>query len=144
MSVGETTSILLVDPDADLRRRLRALIRDVATDRKLEVRVAEASDGTTALASMSEHRPALVLTEILLEGLSGLALLRHARQEQRTKSAFVFVTSLDREVDRYWGLRNGAHAYVTKPFKDEAVRRWIERLLTQGPNASPERPSRLG
>lgn len=136
--------VLVADSDVEHRKRLVELVTHVAEQAGLTVNIAEASDGTTALAWCSEHRPALVLSEILLEGLSGLALLRTLRHEKSESTPFVFVTSMDRELDRYWGLRNGAHAYVTKPYQRAALQEWIQRLLTEGPEATPQAPGGLG
>lgn len=97
-----------------------------------------AVDGSAALALIEQHRPELVLAEILLEGISGLALLRRVRRNGgEGVPAFVFVTTLVRESDRYWGLRNGAHGYVMKPYEDDMLQHKIRDVL--GAEASPER-----
>jgi DNA-binding response OmpR family regulator len=68
-------------------------------------------------------KPDLVVAEILLEGQSGMQLLRRLRDRYGAQApAVIFVTSMSNEVDRYWALRNGATAYVIKPFDDEFLR----------------------
>ncbi len=44
-----------------------------------------------------------------------------------------------RESDRYWGLRNGAHGYVMKPYEDEVLQAKIREVLIGGQDAQPER-----
>jgi DNA-binding response OmpR family regulator len=47
----------------------------------------------------------------------------------------VFVTTMVRESDRYWGLRNGAHGYVMKPYEDDLLQARIREVLVGGDGA---------
>lgn len=132
--------VLIADPDAEMRRHVAKLVREVADAEELDVAIDQAADGMMALASLADHRPRLLLAEVLLPGLSGLALLRRIRADHGRGTAVVLVTTMSRDTDRYWGLRNGAHAYVTKPFDDDQLRRRIRPLLLEGADARPERP----
>jgi twitching motility two-component system response regulator PilH len=135
--------ILVVEPDAAERSRLGTVVQAVAKELDTTARVDEASDGTTALALCSDHRFDLVLSEVVLEGLSGLALLRALRGSRDDAPAVVLVTTMARETDRYWGLRNGALAYFAKPYEEAALReRLVRALETDGP-AKPDRLVRL-
>jgi DNA-binding response OmpR family regulator len=135
-----TIRVLVADPDADIRRRVSKVVRTVADAADLEVAIDQASDGTTALAALADHRPRLVIAEILLGGISGLSLMRRIRSEHGDATAVVLLTALSSDSDRYWGLRNGAHAYVTKPFDDARFAERIRPLVVDGPKAKPERP----
>jgi twitching motility two-component system response regulator PilH len=85
--------------------------------------VHEADNGSAAWALVEVVKPDLVVAEILLEGQSGMQLLRRLRDRYGAQApAVIFVTSMSNEVDRYWALRNGANAYVIKPFDDEFLR----------------------
>jgi DNA-binding response OmpR family regulator len=132
--------VLVVDPDAELRRRVAKIVRELADEAGLDVAIDQASDGTMALAALADHRPRLVITEVLLPGLSGLKLLRRIRSDHLEGTAVVLVTTMSRDTDRYWGLRNGAHAYVTKPVDEDSLRQRIRPLLVEGPGARRERP----
>ncbi len=116
----ETLHVVIADPDAALRTELVGIVGAVAAETGLDVAVHEASNGTSALAACSDHRPRLLITETLLEGLSGLALLRRLSSEASSRTAVILVTDMARETDRYWGLRNGAIAYLAKPVGDGA------------------------
>jgi len=87
-----------------------------------------------------EHPPRLVVCEVLLDGLSGLALLRRMKDERATMPAVILVTRLSRESDRYWGLRNGAHAYMPKPYDDEQLGARVQEILVKGVDASRDKP----
>lgn len=130
---------LVAEPDREARLHLVALAKQAAEAASVKLTIDEAADGTTAMAMWSEHRPDLVICEVLLEGVSGLALLRRMQAEHGTLPPVVLVTSLGRESDRYWGLRNGAHAYVRKPYDDEQLVRRIRTLLVEGSAAPAER-----
>ncbi|MBK8236730.1 MAG: response regulator transcription factor [Deltaproteobacteria bacterium] len=142
--------VVIADPDPDTRTRMAACVRAVAGAQGLVVTIAEAKDGTTALALMGERRPRLLLCEALLEGISGFALLRRVHAEWgaadsgNTRAsvtlgrrlpppagtcAVVFVSSMSRDADRYWGLRQGAFAYLGKPFTDDALEAAIRKAL---------------
>lgn len=144
--LGAWKTILVVDPDVENRKRVIALLRDSAEaagpgrggesaraaesaeagaaprgDRSLAVH--EADNGSAAWALIEVVKPDLVVAEILLEGQSGMQLLRRLRDRYAAQApAVIFVTSMSNEVDRYWALRNGANAYVIKPFDDEFLR----------------------
>jgi len=146
--------VLVVDPDVAIRARVGALIQAHAALLERKVAIDEASDGTTALALWSERRHRLVVAEIVLEGTSGLALLRRIRAEMPPvaggiagptvslgrraappdpdATSVVLVSHMARDADRYWGLRQGATAYFGKPFADDALASTLRRVLAEG------------
>jgi CheY-like chemotaxis protein len=133
---GRGKTVLVVDGDREHRARLVRLLRD-ATGRKpgepgVAPAIHEADDGHAAWALVEVTKPDLIVTEILIEGLSGLQLLRRVREQfggkGRGPSVF-FVTDMSNEVDRYWALRNGAAAYVIKPYDDEFLRQRVAKVL---------------
>jgi twitching motility two-component system response regulator PilH len=135
-----TIRVVVAEPDVAERRHIVEVVQAAARDVGVEVSVAQAGDGTTALALCGDHRPRLLVAEVMLEGLSGLALMRRVRAEFGGKTAVIFVTEMGRETDRYWGLRNGAHAYLAKPFDEASLRDRVRRVLTKGPDAQRDRP----
>ena len=87
---GSWKTALVVDPDADNRKRVIRLLREAAGEptessdaSKPEQRLAihEAENGSAAWALVEVVKPDLVVAEILLEGLSGLQLLRRLRDK---------------------------------------------------------------
>ncbi|MEM6992241.1 MAG: response regulator [Myxococcota bacterium] len=120
--------LLVIDPDPSERTRVISVVGQLAGEMGLPLTVVEAADGTTALASWEENAPDLVVSEVLLEGVSGLSLLRRKKADAPLPPV-VLLTRLDRESDRYWGLRNGAKAYVTKPWDDAQLARRLKSAL---------------
>jgi len=131
-------NLVIADADPRERERCEALIHGLGPEIG-EVKLHTAVDGREALTLIELHRPALVLAEVLLEGGSGLALLRRLRRLRGAAAPpFIFVTTMARESDRYWGLRNGAHGYVMKPYEDEVLQAKIREVL-----AGDQEPERL-
>ena len=122
---------MVVDPDSDTRKRVVGLLKTAASEAELgtqapkerNLAVHEAENGNAAWALVEVVKPDLVVSEILLDGVSGLQLLRRLTERFEDEApAVIFVTSMSNEVDRYWALRNGANAYVIKPFDDDFLR----------------------
>ncbi|MCR9160039.1 MAG: response regulator [Nannocystaceae bacterium] len=137
------THVVIAEPDASIREELVALVAEAAEALGVSVAVHEATTGTSAFAACSDHKPALLIAEVLLEGLSGLTLMRRIAVESKTQTAVVLVTDLSREHDRYWALRNGATAYLAKPFDATTLRSKVQRVLAEGPSISADSPARL-
>ena len=124
---------MVVDPDGDTRKRVVELLRAAAREAKVgpaepsgpnrNLAVHEAENGNAAWALVEVVKPDLLVAEVLLDGVSGLQLLRRLGERFEDEApAVIFVTSMSNEVDRYWALRNGANAYVIKPFDDDFLR----------------------
>lgn len=133
--------VVVADPDREQRSTVVEAVRAAAEELGRSVAVDQAGDGTTALAMCSDHRPSLVVSEVLLEGLSGFDLLRRLKAEFGERTQVIFVTNMAREADRYWGLRNGALAYLTKPLDAATLKERVRRAMADGPKAKPDRPS---
>lgn len=137
----EVRHVVVADPELRERNRMTELLRGPAEELGLTLEVHQATDGKSALALIEQHKPALVLTEVLLEGISGLSMLRRLRGSMPADKVppFVFVTTMARESDRYWGLRNGAHGYVMKPYEDDLLQSRIRDVLRAGGELMPEK-----
>jgi two-component system, OmpR family, phosphate regulon response regulator PhoB len=80
-------------------------------------RVSTASDGAEAVAAARQERPALVVLDLMLPGMSGFEVLEQLRAHEATKEiAVLMLTARKEEPDRIRGLALGADDYLTKPF----------------------------
>lgn len=128
--MADSRAVVIADPDAEHRKRIVAVIGEVATTLEAEMPVHEAVDGNGAEELIDEVQPELVVTEVLLDGQSGLQLLRKFKGAEDTRvPTWVVVSHMNREADKYWALRNGADAYVMRPYEDEALKARIIKLL---------------
>jgi putative two-component system response regulator len=115
--------IVIVDDEPGVRRLLRAHLSC------LPYETLEARDAAEAMAFLAEApRPALVLSDIEMPGLSGVALLKRIK-ELDDKIQVVMVTGQqDLETVREC-LREGAYDYLVKPFDPDDLLNTVERAL---------------
>ena len=101
--------VLVVDDDSGVRHALR---RGLALE-GFEVR--EAADGSAALTAVESQLPAVVVLDVVMPGLGGVAVVRELRAQGRTLPVCM-LSARDEVDDRVAGLAAGADDYVVKPF----------------------------
>jgi len=85
-------------------------------------RVSTASSGTEALDAARRERPALVVLDLMLPGMSGYEVLQQLRTGDATRDvAVLMLTARREEPDRIQGLSLGADDYLTKPFSPQEL-----------------------
>lgn len=89
--------------------------------------VHQAYDGPTAVAAHAEHRPDLVVLDVMLPGFDGIEVCR--RVQAARPVPVLMLTARDDETDLLVGLGVGADDYVTKPFRMREVVARIRALL---------------
>jgi two-component system, chemotaxis family, response regulator PixH len=84
--------------------------------------VIEATNAREAVEKAVAQKPDLILTDVVMPEMSGFELCRLLkRQPETAQIPVVFCTSKAQEIDRMWGMRQGADAYITKPFTREQL-----------------------
>jgi DNA-binding NarL/FixJ family response regulator len=122
--VRTAARILIADHD----RRSRTLISEVLE--RVGHTVHEAETGEEALALAKRERPALVVVEVLLRGVSGYEVCHELKAEFGEALPVVFVSETRTEAgDRVAGLLVGGDDYVVKPFDPEELLARVRRLL---------------
>jgi two-component system phosphate regulon response regulator PhoB len=92
--------------------------------------VIRTSDAEGALGIVKSALPDLMLIDWMLPGMSGVALARQLRQEERTRQIpIILLTARGAEADKVAGLEAGADDYVTKPFSVRELLARIKALL---------------
>jgi chemotaxis family two-component system response regulator PixH len=86
--------------------------------------VISAMSAKEALSKAIELKPDVVVTDVIMPGMSGFTLCRSLRRHPETENVPIIIcTSKNQEIDRFWGLRQGANVYMTKPFtQDDLIR----------------------
>ncbi|HEV8230578.1 MAG TPA: response regulator transcription factor [Candidatus Limnocylindria bacterium] len=108
MIANDTAPILVVDDDPKIVALVRAYLeRDGFS-------VITAGDGRAALASIQEARPRLVVLDVMLPGIDGVALTRLVRQE--SDIPILMLSARGTVADRVAGIAEGADDYLPKPF----------------------------
>ena len=101
-------------------------------------------DGAVALAALRRAPPALVVLDLMLPGLDGLALCRALRAETDPVLAalpVVMVTARVEEIDRLLGLDAGADDYLCKPFSPRELIARIKAVLRRTARPGPALPA---
>lgn len=123
--------LLLVDDDAEIRSAVRLGFELQWPD----VEVLEAASGTDGLRLVEERRPDLVLLDVGLPDLDGVAVLREIRAFSAVP--VIMLTARDEPIDTVRGLEAGADDYVGKPFDHleltARVRAVLRRLDLKAP-----------
>lgn len=87
-------------------------------------------DGSRVLETVLEQRPDLILMDVVLPDHDGFTLTRQLSESTSTSDIPVVLVSVkDQEIDKEYGLRMGARAYLAKPFSDAQLLAVIDGLL---------------
>lgn len=117
-------TVLVADDDQELREMLVRYLQAEG------FRVAEASDGPTALERVGEIDPDLVVLDVAMPRMDGFEVLRRLRADSDVY--VIMLTAKAEEVDRVVGLTLGADDYVTKPFSPRELVARIRAVLRRG------------
>ena len=117
-------TLLAVDDDPAELALLRKLIPRLGYD------LIESTDGTEALDMIRQRHPDLVLLDILMPGLDGLAVCRSIRnQAELAALPILLLTALDQPEDLAVGLEAGANDLLAKPFNELELTARVRSLL---------------
>ncbi len=91
--------------------------------------VIKASGAKEALEKAMSEKPDIIVTDVVMPGMSGFELCRSLKRNPVTqKVPIVICSSKNQEIDRLWAMRQGADAYVTKPYTREQLLRAIKSV----------------
>ncbi|AEB47057.1 two component transcriptional regulator, winged helix family protein [Micromonospora maris AB-18-032] len=127
--------LLVVEDDPNILELLSASLRFAGFD------VATATSGSAALNAARDHRPDLVVLDVMLPDLDGFEVIRMMR-EGGTRTPVVFLTARDATDDKIRGLTLGGDDYVTKPFSLEELTARIRAVLRRT-STGEQAPARL-
>ncbi len=118
--------VLVVDDSATAREML------VAELQRAGFRVMAAADGAEAMEHIKVNPPALVITDLIMPRVNGYELCRNIKSDPLTKNVPVIMCSTKaEEFDRYWGMKQGADAYITKPYQPKDMINAVKYLLEE-------------
>ena len=117
-------NILIVDDSATDRQFLSELLV------KNGYKVSTADSAEDALAKVKQHRPDLVLMDVVMPGQNGFQATRMLARDDSTKHIPVIIcTSKAQETDKVWGMRQGARDYIVKPINQADLLAKIAALV---------------
>jgi CheY-like chemotaxis protein len=92
--------------------------------------VISAPDAPTGIEAAREHRPDLILLDVMMPGMTGLEALDVLKGESDTDSIpVVMLSARSQEYEQEEGLRRGALRYVTKPFSPGDLTEVVSEIL---------------
>jgi two-component system phosphate regulon response regulator PhoB len=122
--------VLVVEDEADLREVLEYNLTQAGH------RVRSAPSGAEALRIAQEHKPELVLLDLMLPDVSGTEVCRSIRKDPQLREArIIMVTAKAEEIDRVVGFELGADDYVAKPFSVRELLLRVQAVLRRAQTA---------
>ena len=119
--------ILIVDDSPSQLMGIRRIVEKLGHD------ALTAEDGAAGVEAAKREIPDLILMDVVMPNLNGFQATRSITRDAATKHIpVVLVTTKDQDTDRVWGMRQGAKAYITKPFSESELSELITQYLGSG------------
>ena len=116
-------TLLIVDDEKQNRLLLTELFGST-------YKIIQAKNGVQALEKARQHRPDLILLDVLMPEMDGMGVLRELKRDDATRLIpVIFITALDSATDEENGLNLGAVDYISKPFHPPTVRVRVHNQL---------------
>ncbi|HEY9693055.1 MAG TPA: response regulator [Oculatellaceae cyanobacterium] len=118
------STVLVVDDSGMLREMVAELLK------KSGMTVILAHDGLEGKEQLENKIPDLVITDLIMPRMNGYELCRWIKGNPKLQNVPVIMCSTKNEdFDRYWGMKQGADAYITKPFHPAEMLETVKQLL---------------
>jgi DNA-binding response OmpR family regulator len=118
------TTVLVIDDEAPIRLLCRVNLEAE------KMRVLEAADGDSGLATAREERPDVILLDVMMPGRNGWEVAEELLADDRTNQIpIIFLTARAEVKDRAKGIDLGGVDYVTKPFNPIELAPLVEDLV---------------
>lgn len=116
--------VLVVEDSVTQRQMISELLKNSG------LTVAVASNGVEALEKLQHYTPDIVVLDIVMPQMNGYEVCRRIKADKKTEHIpVVMCSSKGEEFDRYWGLKQGASAYIAKPFQPTELIGTVKQLL---------------
>ncbi len=116
--------ILIVDDSPSQLMGIRRIVE------KLGHEALTAEDGAEGVDKARAEVPDLILMDVVMPNLNGFQATRAITRDAITRHIpVIMVTTKDQDTDRVWGMRQGAKAYLSKPFSEGELSDVISKFL---------------
>ncbi|MFZ3049013.1 MAG: response regulator [Desulfatirhabdiaceae bacterium] len=130
----EIDKILIVEDSPTQAEQLKYLLE------QQHYRVMAAANGDQAIALLDEHRPVLIITDIIMPKMNGFELCEKIKSDKRTADIpVILLTSLTSPEDVLEGLACGADSFITKPYSKDYLLSNIQQILANSGLRKAER-----
>ena len=122
-------AILLVDDETDLLEMLQSIFQ-----RAGYTRILTAASGKAALKIWKEAKPSMIILDVMMPGMDGIAVLKEIRRTSRIP--VLMLTARGEAEDRIAGFEGGADDYLPKPFLPKELLLRVQAIMSR---AYPEK-----
>ena len=126
-------AILLVDDETDLLEMLQSIF-----ERAGYTRILTAASGKAALKIWKEAKPSMIILDVMMPGMDGIAVLKEIRRTSRIP--VLMLTARGEAEDRIAGFEGGADDYLPKPFLPKELLLRVQAIMSR---AYPEKERRI-
>ena len=93
--------------------------------------VKTAANGEDALTEVQNNPPDIIILDVVLPGMSGFEVCRELKANPPTKKIPIIICSTKgTDMDKFWGKKQGADAYIPKPVDQEELVRTVKQLIS--------------
>ncbi|PWE00327.1 hybrid sensor histidine kinase/response regulator transcription factor [Marinilabilia rubra] len=115
--------LMLVEDNREVRSYLKDLLAD-------EFEILEAEDGIEAFDLIIEHKPQIIISDVMMPGMDGFELCQKIKSNDTIAHIpVVLLTAKGTPQDQLFGARRGADLYLTKPFEPELIIEKVKQLV---------------
>ena len=118
------TTILVVDDVPSEKQLISSYLMESGH------KVVSADSAKTALEEIKKQIPDVIVTDVVMPDMNGFEFCRKVKKDETTKNIpIVICSSKNQELDKLWGMKQGADVYVTKPFTKEDLTKAIKSVI---------------
>ncbi len=116
--------ILVVEDSPTYLRKIANFLQGLGYE------VITAVDGEEALEKAVRENPGLIVLDVILPKKNGFQVCRQLKTSPATQDIkILMMTSKSQDSDRFWGIKQGADDYMTKPYEDQELSENVVKLL---------------
>ena len=94
--------------------------------------VMTAANGAEAMAQLNTQTPDIIVLDVVLPDRSGFEICRDLKAENATSNIPIIICSTkDTDMDKFWGKKQGADAYLTKPIDQKELSQTVKQLINR-------------
>jgi DNA-binding response OmpR family regulator len=121
-------TIMVVEDSPTYLRKISALLQDRG------YHTITAIDGEEAMEKAIQDGPTLIVLDVILPKKNGFQVCRQLKTSPAIQNIkILMLTSKSQDSDRFWGLKQGADDYMTKPFDEDEFVTNVTKLLQNNP-----------
>jgi twitching motility two-component system response regulator PilH len=116
--------IMVVEDSPTYLRKISGFLQGLGYE------VVTAVDGEEALEKAVRENPSLIVLDVILPKKNGFQVCRQLKTSPDTQDIkILMMTSKSQDSDRFWGIKQGADDYMTKPYEDQELSDNVAKLL---------------